>query len=159
MSTFAGHNLVRVSDVRVMDPFQAKSLNNILPPAKAAATAIPGFQRCASAEGSNGWVPQEEHLAHRHGMRRANSVPFMLKPMSSFDVARLDDKRRDAHFTPLSSAVASAAFTPAASSSSFDAIRPRSSSSYFGRRSSFSSTGRAPSDIAAVLAEFFPPRG
>ncbi|KAJ1485405.1 hypothetical protein T484DRAFT_1892619 [Baffinella frigidus] len=119
-----------------------------LPPrthAKSAEAALPGFQRCASAENSTGWVTPEELLVHRHATRRLHSD--MPKLTSSWDVdAELQEQDKDAcyqenkadiyHdalFTPLSPAAASEAFTHASSSVY---LRASSSSSDFGRLSS-----------------------
>ncbi|KAJ1475194.1 hypothetical protein T484DRAFT_1910146 [Baffinella frigidus] len=104
MSTFAGHKLVRVPDVSVVDPSQSKSLNNLLPRTHAkAADTIPGFQRCPSAEGSK--ESHEAHCARKHSMRRSASLPIP-KLISAFDAAHLGDTSHNAHFTPLSSAAA-----------------------------------------------------
>jgi len=56
------------------------------------ASAGAGLQRCASAEGSAGWVTQEEHLAHRHSTKRLRALPNFPKLMSSWDVD--DDRQR-----------------------------------------------------------------
>ncbi|KAJ1474014.1 hypothetical protein T484DRAFT_1912084 [Baffinella frigidus] len=68
---------------------RSKSADDLLPRthAKATEAALPGFQRCASEEGSTGWVTHEELLAHRHSTRRQRrAVLDFPKLMSSWDV-------------------------------------------------------------------------
>ena len=69
----------------------SKSAGELLPRSHAlsAADALPGFQRCASAEDSTGWVGHEEFLAQRHSTRSARrkrcAELVLPKLMSSFE--------------------------------------------------------------------------
>ncbi|KAJ1469574.1 hypothetical protein T484DRAFT_1918989 [Baffinella frigidus] len=146
MSYFTRQRLVR-DDCVSHKHLRSKTLSDLTPHmhAKAATNTFPDFQRCASAEGSSGWVEHEELLARRHALRRPCPLFHFPRLMSSFNEADLkeasassaapqEDKSHGAEFTPLPSAAASAAVTPC--SSSADAFRARSSSSGFGRLSS-----------------------
>jgi len=66
----------------------SKSAGELLPRSHAhsAADALPGFQRCTSAEDSTGWVEHEEFLVQRHSTRRKRCADLVLpKLMSSFE--------------------------------------------------------------------------
>jgi len=58
--------------------------------AKAAKPVRSGLQRCASAEGSAGWVTQEDYLAHRHSTKRLRALPIFPKLMSSWEFERAE---------------------------------------------------------------------
>ncbi|KAJ1467780.1 hypothetical protein T484DRAFT_1921190 [Baffinella frigidus] len=80
----AAPRLVRDDYVSPVQP-RSKSVDDLLPRTHAKA-ALPGFQRHASAEGSTGWVTQEELLARRHSTKRSRcAFPDFPKLMSSFD--------------------------------------------------------------------------
>ncbi|KAJ1468988.1 hypothetical protein T484DRAFT_1919802 [Baffinella frigidus] len=161
MSYFPRQRLVR-DDCVSHEHLRPKTLDDLEPHrhAKAATHTLPDFQRCASAEGSSGWVEHEELLWHRHALRRPRPLFHFPRLMSSFDKADLDeagassaahqeDKSHGAEFTPLPSAAASAALTP--SSSSVDVFRARSSSSDFDRLSV--NLPRAPTTVRAPSVE------
>ncbi|KAJ1487705.1 hypothetical protein T484DRAFT_1888665 [Baffinella frigidus] len=126
----------------------SKSADDLLG-AGARQAALPVFQRCASAEGSAGWVTHEELLAHRHSKRRQRCLLNLPKLTSSFD---LDE---DASFSSSSSSPvnkddtyhgADDTYHAALSSDAASAASSRPSSSAFNRLSS-TGMGRGPSVV------------
>jgi len=75
----------------------SKSAGELLPRSHAHSTAdaLPGVQRCASAEDSTGWVEHEQYLVQRHSTRRKRCAELVLpKLMSSFEDS--DGEKEDA---------------------------------------------------------------